>query len=114
MPILQVPVRMQTLLKQRFDRFHAANPWVWERFEKYTLELIARGVKHYGSKTIWEHMRYMHDLQTESTDGLKLNNNYTPYYARLFKQEHPGHSDFFSFRKIRGEISQDPPSQHII
>ena len=115
MPTLHVPAAMQTLLKLRFDTFHAANPWVWREYERYALKLAVRGVKRYGSKTIYEHLRYVHDLQTESDDGLKLNNNYTPYYARLFKQEHPEYGEFFAFRRVKGETDDSiPKNVHIV
>ena len=44
----------------------------------------------------------MHDLQTTGVK-YKLTNNHTPYYARLFKQQHPQYGEFFMYRRVRGE-----------
>jgi hypothetical protein len=34
-------------------------------------------------------------------DGFKVNNNYTPYYARLYEAEHPELKGFFAKRKVK-------------
>ena len=114
-PVLVVPESMNTPIKQKFDAFHAENPDVWRRFEFHALALARKGVKHYGAKTVYEYLRYTYDLATRSDDGLKLNNNYTAYYARLFKQEHPECADLFSYRRIAGEDDPEIPENiHVI
>jgi hypothetical protein len=102
LPVLNTPLPEQNRLTKAFDKFHAANPQVWQEFESAALTMARTGRKRYGAKTIWEVMRYRRDLQTTGTK-YKLNNNYTAYYARLFKQEYPEFSEFFELRIAKGE-----------
>lgn len=102
LPVLNTPPLQRTDLTRAFDKFHASNPDVWHSFDAAALALAVKGVKRYGAKTIYEHMRYMHDLQTTGVK-YKLTNNHTPYYARLFKQQHPQYGEFFMYKRVRGE-----------
>jgi hypothetical protein len=85
----------------KFLAWHRAHPNVWESFERRALELIARGIKRYGAKTIAEVIRY-HDAIERGKDDFDLNNNYVSYYARIFRLKHPQHKDFFEVRSVKG------------
>lgn len=85
--------------KDAFDKFHAENPDVWRHFEKFTLELIEAGHLHYSADAVCHRIRWHLDVETKSEDGLKLNNNYTAHYARLFAARYPQHATFFRCRR---------------
>jgi hypothetical protein len=104
---------MNTAHKEDFDRFHRNNPAVWELFVQYTHTMIATGRRRYSARMVIYRIRWETDLTTKSGDGFKINNNHTPYYARLFNQEYPHHVGFFSLRRIQGETDLTiPPNVH--
>ena len=89
-----------------FARFHSANPVVWQLFERFSLDLIANGRQHYSSDAVFARIRWHVDTETKGEGDLKLNNNFSAYYARLFHVAHPQHDGFFRNRK---RTSEDRP-----
>lgn len=86
--------------KQRieFRLYDMANPIIWDKFEEYALNLIEKGWSKYGSKGIMEVVRYHIKLNGVP---IRINNNYTPDYARKFVQKYPQHKGFFEFRNLK-------------
>lgn len=82
-----------------FLKFHEANPAVWELFERFSLEAVASGISRYSSVAICQRIRWFTEIETRGGRGVKINNNFTAYYARLFSVRHPEHADFFKTRK---------------
>lgn len=83
---------------EKFCAYHTENPKVYEEFKKFTQKTIAKGFKNYSAKGIFELIRWHSGVTAEQTDGFKVNNNYTSFYARLFEKEHPKHKDYFRKR----------------
>ena len=83
----------------RFKDFHEANPHVYELIKRFTMEAIAAGFKHYGIQSIAERVRWHTAIETEG-EALKLNNNHTAYYARMFMDDYPDHEGFFRTRVL--------------
>ena len=91
--------RYEEMLDQARN-FHRENPKIWHLFCEFTFELIKRGFKHYGAKSIMERIRWHTD--TPDKDGkstFKINNNYTAFYARGFMIKYPNHDGFFRTRE---------------
>jgi len=85
-------------LNKEFFEYHKKNPKVWERFKAKTFEAIKKGFKNYGSKGIFEQLRW--DMAgSVNSDGFKVNNIFTPMYARYFEKQYPQHEGFFRKRK---------------
>lgn len=80
-------------------RFHQRHPEVWERFERATLELIARGRKNGGAKRIMEDLRWDTGIGGDGEKEFKIAAEHISFYARLFRYTHPEHADFFRFRR---------------
>ncbi|MCG8394222.1 MAG: hypothetical protein MI745_14180 [Pseudomonadales bacterium] len=81
-----------------FEDYHNANPHIYALFLRYTFELIAAGRKHYGAKGVMERIRFHTAICSDEV--LKVNNNYTAGYARMFAKQYPQHKDFFKTRKL--------------
>lgn len=79
------------------ENFH-----VWEAFVAEADKVIARGFSHYSARTILHVLRH-HSATSEVIDGWKLNNNTSPYLARLFAIMHPVHGTLFAFRETNVE-----------
>lgn len=72
-----------SVLFQRFVRFHQDNPRVLALLLRFADELIAAGRPRFGIAALWERMRWFVAIETRSDVGLKLNNSYRSFYARL-------------------------------
>jgi len=84
----------------KFLLFHRANPHVYPIVERIAVNALHQGRKHYGCKAIFERIRWHTDTQTEDPTGLKLQNNYTPYYARLVALVRPDLAHLFRFKPL--------------
>ena len=76
-----------------------ASPEVWRQFERFALEVCTKG-RAIGSKAIIERVRW--EAEVENNEEWKVNNNWAPYYARVFEFKHPRFSGFFQKKKLKG------------
>ena len=89
---------------EKFFSFHQDNPRVFDLFKGYANDLRTRGFMHYAARTILERIRW--DISLETTDELfKINNNFTPCYARLLMITDRRFEDFFELRRSPGTVS---------
>ncbi|MEQ1920411.1 MAG: hypothetical protein ABL955_14570 [Elusimicrobiota bacterium] len=95
-----------------FELYDKTNPRVYELFKQFAEEAMASGSR-IGSKAIYERIRWEIAVKTKREPGmplLKLNNNYTAYYARKLLDENPGvWGHFFEFRKCEGDSASTGP-----
>jgi hypothetical protein len=87
-------------LDQRFELFHAENPWVLRAYEKLASDWIAKGGKRVGIKMLTEIIRWQYGRQTTGAD-FKINNNLTSRCARLILDRNPGWAGLFETRRLR-------------
>lgn len=88
------------------------NLHVYAAFEREALRVVAKGHAHYSARTIIEVLRHASAL-ADNDPEFKLNDHFTPFYARLFTILHPQHADLFEFRKVRnlfGEYGKHEPT----
>lgn len=95
-----VPVDRRGGLSRSFERFHAANPHVYEALKTVALWCHQRG-KRMGMKAIYERVRWEYSVHTVTDDPYRLNNNYTAFYARKLMDECPELAGFFETRRQR-------------
>lgn len=93
-------------IREKFVRFHKTNPEVYDLFERFTFEAIEAGMTKLGSKFIFERIRWEIAVATTGAGyciplkrDLKLNNNFTAWYARLFIAKHRSHKGLFELRE---------------
>jgi len=91
-----------TNLERRFQTFHAANPQAYEAFKRFDFQAIEAGQKRIGAKAVWERLRWSNAVETKG-DKYKLNNDFTPYYSRLFQSDYPEHAGLFATRKVSSD-----------
>lgn len=82
-----------------FAKFHASNPLVWELFKRFSFDVINSGHARYSSDAICHRIRWHTDIETKQ-DTVKITNNHTAYYARLFHASFPNHDGFFKNRML--------------
>jgi hypothetical protein len=84
-------------LSSEFLKWLPNNQHIWQAFVANTDKIIARGFKHYSSKTIVEYIRHETALHQNGGDH-KLNNNITPYLSRLYDLCYPEKAGLFEYR----------------
>lgn len=86
-----------------FTEYHAKNPQIWDLYQKFALQAINAGAKKIGSKAIFERIRWESYMKKGGGQEYKVNNIYTPHYARLFIQVYPQHSDKVELRTSKND-----------
>ena len=79
--------------KQAWWDWHKANPHVWELFERFALEAVKSGRKHFSHWLIMNRIRWETSISTTG-DDFKIRNDFIAYYARFFMVKHPNIRDF--------------------
>ena len=71
----------------RFWGVHALKPSLYERFDIETKKLLRDGRDHHAIDHLFNLARWNgHANMDPPEDDFKINNNYRPYYARLWLQ----------------------------
>ena len=89
-------------IREGFQKFHKENPHIYNAFEQQVFKAIEKGRKKVSAKLIINWIRWNEYLRS-SDQNFKINDAFQSYYARLFVEKHPEHSDIFDFRKLRNE-----------
>jgi hypothetical protein len=85
------------ITNDKFLSYHKANQEIYNKFKEYSFATLQKGHKRYSAKGIFEIIRW--HTGVNGSDKYKINNNYTPYYARMVMNEHPNlFKDFFKLR----------------
>lgn len=87
--------------EKRFAEFHAAHPQVWQHFERFCFEVLARGYRRYSADAVMHRVRW--ETSSGAKSGLKINNNFVSYYARLWRRTHPQHRSLFAVRRSKAD-----------
>ena len=98
-------------MRPTFEQYHAENPDIYKQFEKFTLMAINKGFQHYGAKAVFEWIRFYTGIF--GTGDFKVNNTFTPDYARLFESNHPKYKGIFEKRQRRVKVKSEPQSETI-
>jgi hypothetical protein len=95
--------------RERFERFHAENPHVYQLFKRFAFEAVRAHRGRFSARTILHRIRWYTRVETDDPEGFKINDHWSPYYSRLFVTDHPEHEDFFETRRaIADEKSPEP------
>lgn len=84
-------------LGHEFIEWLPNNMHIWDAFVAEAFKIIRKGFKHYSARTIIHVLRH-HSAISEKDGEWKINNNHSPYLARLFALRYPQHEDLFKYR----------------
>ncbi|MCT9003517.1 hypothetical protein [Streptomyces rhizosphaerihabitans] len=87
-------------LQQRFEAFHALNPWVLRHLEDLAADCVAKGFRRIGIGMLFELLRWRYGQATRG-DAFRLNNDFRSRYARLLIERHPEWAHLFETRALR-------------
>ena len=96
--------------KLKWWAWHKKNPRVWVLFQKFTLEAIRSGRKHYSHWAIMQRIRWETDIVTKG-NPFKISNDFIGYYARYFIHSYPEHKDFFRIKPLKHERGKHEEGQ---
>lgn len=86
--------------ERAFLEFHDKNPQVYALLVRLACEWKDGGGDKLGMKALFERARWEFRIGTTTTQPV-LNNNYTPFYARLIMQREPALDGLFNLRERR-------------
>ncbi|MFJ4412962.1 hypothetical protein [Streptomyces sp. NPDC088925] len=89
-------------IQDRFEEFHALNPWVLRHLEQLTADAVKKGFTRIGIGMLFEVLRYRFGLTTHG-DLFRLNNDFRSRYVRLMCQRHPTWRRHFELRSLRAD-----------
>ena len=90
-------------MAERFAIVDAENPRIWELFVNFTIVMIQRGFENYSARAVMHRVRWETNMELGDNSDFKINNNWTPYYARKFHSQFPQHEGFFRNRISRAD-----------
>lgn len=97
-------------IEAAWREFHRLNPLVWRLYEQFTFDLIRAGHQHGSSDMVLHRIRWETALKVNTSEVVKINNNFSSLYSRLFAHSYPNHSEFFVKRK---RISENKPAYNV-
>ncbi|MFF7613507.1 hypothetical protein [Streptomyces lavendulae] len=87
-------------IQERFEAFHALNPWVMRHLENLVQDAIDRGFQRIGIGMLFELLRYRYGEATRG-DEFRLNNNFRSRYVRMLIGARPDWAPYFEIRALR-------------
>lgn len=100
MSIVKLAEQNDEMFSKDFLKWLPTNLHVWAAFCDQAFKVRAKGFKHYSARTIVHFLRH-HSAVTESTGPWKINNNYSPYLARLFDLKYPNLVGLWEYRETK-------------
>lgn len=82
--------------RERARQWLAETPWALPLFVRISLEMLDAGHTRYGSKAVWEIMRYR-----RRHTGEPLNNNHTRWVAEAAEEREPRLRGFYTTKGER-------------
>jgi hypothetical protein len=82
-----------------FAEWLLANGHIWSAFAARADAVWNRGRRHYSARTIIEVLRF-ESMLAEVGGEWKINNNYAPDLARLYRQTYPDRAALFETRVL--------------
>lgn len=92
---------------ENFRNYNQQNPYIWEHFEKFALQAMAKR-QRFSAKAIFHIMRWYTDVSDDQKE-FKIDDGWISHYARKFMQAHPEYDGYFSTRERRGSYHEKPP-----
>lgn len=93
MPLKDVDKRLD-----EFWIFHTANPELYELFKRFSTEAMRAGLTKFSARAVFHRIRWFTRIET-TDEGFKINDRWSPYYARLLMTDDITFEDFFELRR---------------
>lgn len=105
---------MRTLvIADRFERFHVANPLVYETLVRLSHEMHNKGMRKVSVDFIYQVARWEIIRATDDIE-YKLNDHYRAFYARLIMAMEPALEGFFEVRTSEADQWMINPTSELM
>jgi hypothetical protein len=101
-PLVVPTYEADATIQERFEMFHAENPWVLRAYEKLAADWVAKGNRRLGIGMLTEIIRWQYGRQTTGVQ-FKIDNDFRSRYVRVIMERNPGWSTLFETRKLRAK-----------
>jgi hypothetical protein len=89
-------------IQERFEDFHATNPWVYDELCRLARRVKARGHQRIAIDYLFGYIRWTQLMRpVDPTSPFKLNDHYRSRYARLIMAREPDLVDLFETRELK-------------
>jgi hypothetical protein len=85
-----------------WEDYHRENPMVWQYFQQFSFEAIAKKRKKISHWLIINRIRWEVYMVTTGKE-FKISNNFISFYARHWQKTFPAHKTLFNTKKMIGE-----------
>jgi hypothetical protein len=99
-PVVHVDGGRGLSLQEAFERFHEANPHVYQMIVRLARQARAAGRRRVGIGMLFEVLRWNYTVLTAGSD-FKLNNSFRSRYVRLIERREADLREFFETRDLR-------------
>ena len=89
---------------REFEEFHAAHPKVYDWLHETAVGLRAKGWKRYSLRALF-HVYRFHTVNPHTDPDFKINDKYSPYYARRLMREDSRLAEFFELRRAAADAA---------
>lgn len=93
------PLFYQRRIDAAFERFHGERPEVFKWFKHYADVYKKRGFKRISADFLLHIVRHHIAIEKSANEFVKINNSYSPLYARKLMSEDERFKDFFETRQ---------------
>lgn len=91
-------------IQERFEAFHAANPWVLAQLVELAQDWRSHGHRRISIDMLFHVLRWSYGRSTrDDLSTFKLNDHYTSRYVRLVCAEHPELASMFETRCLKAD-----------
>lgn len=95
--------KLQDSIQERFEKFHAENPHVYEALVERARNYKARGYRYLAIRVLFERQRWEGGGSKARGQAFKLCNDFHSRYARLIMEQEPDLRGFFATRLTKAE-----------
>jgi hypothetical protein len=88
-------------IQKRFLKFHADNPHIYAALVILARQATRRGKRKWSIDVLFGALRFQIQVQVESDEPFKLNNDFRSRYARLLMDQEPDLAGMFEIRILR-------------
>jgi hypothetical protein len=86
----------------KFQEFHKSNPDIYAEIVRIARRAKQNGKSKLSMRGVWEFIRFERTLRIVGDGIYELNNNFTPHYARLVREQEPDLASLFEIRVRSG------------
>lgn len=84
--------------RERFEKFHAANPAIYRELVRLAREAKAAGLEKIGIRALRERLRWWVKVEVRRAGEYRLNDHLPAYYSRLIMEQEWDLAEFFETR----------------